>query len=64
MAVGSGFNQLSDESPIAYSWNGSTWTATLHSNGGHLRTPTPCRAPELAFCAATADNPGPVNQVT
>ncbi len=62
MAVGFGFNQSSDEAPIAYSWNGVTWTASSIANGD-LFYPYSVSCAGLAFCAATAYNPGPVNAV-
>jgi hypothetical protein len=63
MAVGFGVNQLSEESPIAYSWNGATWTPSSIANGD-LFYPYSVSCAGVAFCAATAYNPGPVNAVT
>jgi hypothetical protein len=63
MAVGFGFNQASEEAPIAYSWNGATWTASSIANGD-LFFPYSVSCAGVAFCAATALNPGPVNAVT
>ena len=62
MAVGSGLDQTLRESPIAYSWNGSTWTSSSIANGT-LFYPYSVSCAGLTFCAATAYNPGPVNAV-
>jgi len=61
-AVGYGYDQGSDETPLAYTWNGSNWTASSISNGG-LFYPNSVSCAGLNYCAATASNPGQVNQV-
>jgi hypothetical protein len=62
MAVGGGFNGVNTVS-MAFIWNGSTWTqATLPATATVFVTAyVSCAG--LSFCAATAANTGPVNQI-
>ena len=62
MAVGYAYYQDTDEQPIAYSWNGSTWTSSSMANGELIYADSVSCA-GLDFCAVSAYNPGPVNSV-
>ena len=62
MAVGAGYNGAYNAS-VAYTWNGSTWTQTTLPSTGDIYVTDYVSCAGLSFCAATAANPGPVNQI-
>jgi hypothetical protein len=62
MAVGAGSNGAYLVS-MAYTWNGATWTQTTLPPTGTIFVTAYVSCVGLSFCAATAGNPGPVNQI-
>ena len=54
MAVGFGYYMGSDRTPLAYSWNGFTWTETNSIANGVGFEPYSVSCAGLTFCAATA----------